>query len=252
MSAHSEFRPPPRLPKASDVLATQLRLRILSEGLGPGDSLPAEAELIEEYQFSRGTVREALRLLEADGLVRVRRGAGGGVEVTKPDGSAITESLALLFAFQETTLDKLIAFRLIVEPPAAAIAARDATPRQRQRLIELANPSLVESVDFHRALGEATNNDILKIILMAVDQLTEWHTRREVLGPGDFKETALAHASIAQAISTGDERAAEKAMRRHLVGFRSVLEAQNRLTAPIIARPSVAAATRRDPLRQSQ
>src|SRR5690606_35845825 len=112
-----------RVPKASDVLANLIKVRVLSEGLGAGARLPSEPELIEQYQFSRGTVREALRMLESDGIVHIRRGPRGGIEVATPDVHHVTRSLAVLLAFDGTPVSDLLDFRLIVEPAAAAIVA---------------------------------------------------------------------------------------------------------------------------------
>jgi len=207
-----------------------------------GSPLPSEAELIEQYQFSRGTVREALRLLESDGLVRIRRGPHGGVEVAIPDVSHVTESLAVLLAIDETPLRHLMDFRLIVEPAAAAVAAREATDEQRELLLTMCDPAartgLPGSVEFHRLVGEATNNGFMRTILTAVHQVLEWETSKETLSDADLEETRLAHQKIAEAIQQGDEDKAERAMRRHLFKFRDLLAQQSRLDAPIVHRPS--------------
>jgi GntR family transcriptional regulator, transcriptional repressor for pyruvate dehydrogenase complex len=232
-----------KLPKASDILANTLKVQILSEGLKDGSPLPSETELIETYGFSRGTVREALRLLESDGLVRIRRGPKGGVEVATPDVSQVSRSLAVLFAIDETPLRNLVDFRLVVEPAAAAMAAREATDAQRQLLIEAARPEipaeLSTSVDFHRMVGESSNNGFMRTILIAVHQVLEWETSNESLSERQMEETSLAHQKIAQAIYAGDEDRAERTMRRHLFEFREVLQRQGRLQAPIVPRPSV-------------
>lgn len=67
----------PRLPKISEQLADRLRATILGRGMRPGDRLSSEAELISHYGVARGTVREALRLLESEGIIEIRRGAAG-------------------------------------------------------------------------------------------------------------------------------------------------------------------------------
>lgn len=232
-----------RIPKASDILANALTVRILSEGLKPGSNLPSESALIDEYQFSRGTVREALRLLESYGLVRVRRGPKGGVEVSAPDVSRVTQSMALLYALDETPLRDLVEFRLIVEPPAAAMAARSATDGQRAALVAAAGPKdaeLADAVDFHRLVSHATNNGFMRTILTAVHQVLEWETRGETLDVAHDEGTRRAHRKIASAISAGEATKAESAMRSHLTEFRRVLDAQGRLDKPIVPRPTAA------------
>src|SRR5919107_900384 len=81
------------LPKASALLADELRARILGTGLEPGSPLPSEPEIIEQSGLGRASVREALRLLEAQGLVVIRRGSHGGIFVAQPDPSALGRTL---------------------------------------------------------------------------------------------------------------------------------------------------------------
>ena len=236
-----EARPSTRVPKASDVLANTLKVRILSEGLRAGERLPSEAQLIEEYQFSRGTVREALRMLESDGLVRVRRGPHGGIEVASPDASRVTRSLAVLFAFDRTPMLDLVDFRLVVEPGAAAMAARDATLEQRQKLLDTvkseANDTVQHSLQFHRELGVATNNGFMRTILTALHAVLEWQTKPQILSDYDQAESGAAHLAIAKAVSAGHATKAERLMREHLEQFRQVLEREGRLDDPIVPRP---------------
>jgi GntR family transcriptional regulator, transcriptional repressor for pyruvate dehydrogenase complex len=236
-------RPKPRLPKASEILANMVKVRILSGGMKSGERLPAEAELMEEYGFSRGTVREAIRLLESDGLIHVRRGPRGGIEVSEPDVSQVTRSLAVLFAYDGTPVSDLMNFRLVIEPGAAAMAARDATPEQRARLLTATqmngDESIPHSVDFHRELGTATNNGFMSTILTAVYEVLEWQTNTQQLSSEQQADTSKAHLAIARAISSGNASRAERAMRNHIEEYTAVLGEQGRLSQPIIPRPTV-------------
>lgn len=229
-----------RVPKASDVLANLLKVRILSEGLAPGDRLPPEADLIEQYRFSRGTVREALRMLETDGIVAVRRGPRGGVEVAQPDASRVTRSLAVLFAFDGTPVSDLVEFRLVIEPGAAAMAARQATPEQREALLTVTkvdHDDVPHSVEFHRQLGLATNNYFMSTILTSMNQVLEWQTTSTELSAHQQSDTLAAHRSIAEAIKRGDESKASRIMRAHIAEFKEVLARQGMLDHPVVPRP---------------
>jgi GntR family transcriptional repressor for pyruvate dehydrogenase complex len=229
-----------RVPKASDVLANLLKVRILSEGLQPGDRLPPEAEIIEQYKFSRGTVREALRMLEIDGIVAVRRGPRGGIAVTSPDVSRVTRSLALMFAFDGTPVRDLLEFRLVIEPGAASMAARNATEEQRERLLAWTmetDSSVPHSVDFHRLLGDATNNGFMSTMMTSMNEVLEWQTNRQQLTANERDGMTSAHRSIAEAVNKGDESKAAKAMRAHLREFMEVLERQGQLDIPVVPRP---------------
>lgn len=229
-----------RLPKASDVLADRIRSDILGKDLQPGDPLPSEAELIETHGFSRGTVREALRLLEAEGLIVIKRGPKGGIRVRFPDITQVSHSLAVHFAMSKTTLGEFFAFRRLVEPAAAAQAARTATPEQRAYLMEIADeirglpPTLERAPEFHGALGVCSNNGVHQVVLAAMHRVIEWHSLSERLSDEDIEGTTRAHRAIARAIDKGDDKAAARLMNRHLESFESVLAEQGRLDQPII------------------
>lgn len=235
-------RQQPRLPKASDVLADRLRGQILGRGMQVGEPLPSEAGLIAEHGFSRGTVREALRLLESDGLIEIRRGPHGGIRVARPDLSQVTRSLALLLTLAETSMRSFSEFRQLVEPAASAAAARSASDEQRGWLLALAEAGAsrsgpwAPSVEFHEALGVCSNNEILRVVIAAFGQELTWHVPGEQLSREDLADTRRAHRSIARAVAAGDADRASKAMLRHLQQFERVLAANGRLDQPVLPR----------------
>jgi GntR family transcriptional repressor for pyruvate dehydrogenase complex len=223
-----------RLPKASEILAGRLRSQILAERLEPGDLLPSEAELIETTQFSRGTVREALRLLEADGLIVIKRGLKGGVMVRYPDRAALGKAFAIHFATSRASLRDFFTLRLAIEPLAASEAAANATDDERQLLAPFADhPSstldIGEAPRFHDAIAKMTHNSVLEILLTALSEVLDMHMSAETYDPEDVSEVDSAHAAIAAAVISGDRETAEKAMLDHVVTARSRLERLNRL-----------------------
>lgn len=228
--------------KASDVLAEELRGLILGHALEQGAALPSEAELMKEYEFSRGTVREALRLLETDGLIVIKRGPKGGIRVRHPDIGQVSRSLALLFSSSETPLRDLFTFRKLVEPAIAAAAARSATSQQKLWLIEIApqhygvRSGFRDAVEFHGAIGRCSNNGVYEIVLTALHDALEWQVSEERLSHDDVEGTRRAHMTIAKAIAEGDSDAAARGMQRHLQKFEEVLSTEGRLDEPIIPR----------------
>jgi GntR family transcriptional regulator, transcriptional repressor for pyruvate dehydrogenase complex len=222
------------LPKASDLLAEDIRGRIIGEGLEAGTPLPSEGDLIKELGLSRATVREALRLLEADGLIAIKRGPGGGIVVRHPEGAQVTRSLALMLALAEAPLRDLFAFRKTIEPAAAAAAAENASDEQRRRLNEVIDPA--SRVDFHILVAEMSGNALYKLNLAVLHDLIDWHVRAENLSEADVKATVEVHERIAGAIIDGDASAAERLMLRHLESFEAVMAAAGRLDQPIIPR----------------
>jgi GntR family transcriptional repressor for pyruvate dehydrogenase complex len=233
------LRAPRRLPKAAEVLADELRAQIIREGKPAGTQLTTEAELIEEHGFSRGTVREALRLLEAEGLIAIRRGPRGGVSVAQPDLTQVSRSLSLLFTVHETPLSDFFGFRKLVEPYAARLAAT-ADDEQRRRLFAYAEKTpdhdSEEATNFHRELAECAGNEIVRVMLVALHNVLDRHVRLEMIDEGLLPTVADVHRRIAKAILDGQPDVAERRMRRHLEAFEALLREQGRLDQPIVPR----------------
>lgn len=113
--------------KTGEAVAANIRQQIATGDLAIGDRLPTEDELIEHYGIARTTLREALRILESQGLIRIRRGRGGGATVTMPDLSRLAEPLAVVLQLRRTTVADLDAARLLIEPHLAAWLAEHRT-----------------------------------------------------------------------------------------------------------------------------
>jgi DNA-binding FadR family transcriptional regulator len=226
-------------PKAAELLADQIRASIIGNNLAAGSRLMSEGELIEQRGLSRATVREALRLLEAEGLITVKRGPRGGIAVRHPDPSHISRALATMVALRDVSLRQLFDFRLSIEPDAAAAAATVITEEQREDLLastEQSESHVPESVDFHVLVAQASGNALNHIVLAALHEVLELHVRLESLSEETWEETRSAHEKIARAIASGNATKAQNAMRRHLERFRADMESAGRLDEPIIPR----------------
>ncbi|MBW1890645.1 MAG: FadR family transcriptional regulator, partial [Deltaproteobacteria bacterium] len=114
----------------------QIQEAILEGRLQTGDTLPSERDLKEMFNTSRGTLREALRVLEQKGLIEIKLGVGGGSVVKAVGVDKISESLALLIRTQRVSLNHLAEFREAVEGIIAAQAAERATPADIKQLKE--------------------------------------------------------------------------------------------------------------------
>ena len=114
--------------RAFQLVVEQIEASILDGHYSPGDNLPSELQLKEMFKTSRGTVREALRVLEEKGLIEIKPGAGGGPTVKKPEHDKIIENFSLLLRFQRISFDHLAEFREMLEGQAAALAAQRAKP----------------------------------------------------------------------------------------------------------------------------
>jgi len=127
-----------RVRKAYEQVNDQLRELIVSGELAPGERLPNEAVLAREFGVSRATVREALRILTAQNLIRTTKGAGGGSYVTLPTVDHISEflrgNLNLLSESDHVTLEEFLELRELIEVPAARLAAERASTSDVDRL----------------------------------------------------------------------------------------------------------------------
>src|SRR3954465_6709508 len=150
--------------KLSTALADSITETILRDGLQPGSRLPPEREMGEQFGVGRGTLREALRVLEAEGLITVRSGPHGGPVVSKPDALRLARLLILLLISWGTTLRSVYDVRILLEPLAAGRAAESATAEQIAQLhasvaaleavIEDEDAVIEENQRFHRLLAE--------------------------------------------------------------------------------------------------
>ena len=105
-----------RVPKASELIARRLRRQIQDERLKPGDPLPSETDLREQFEVSRPTLREALRILEAQQLVSIARGATGGARYSLPEIGMVAEHTGIYLEAHGATQHDLTEARLTIEP----------------------------------------------------------------------------------------------------------------------------------------
>lgn len=225
-----------RIPKASDMVVTGLRNRILSEHLPVGHRLPSELELVDEFGLGRATVREGLRVLEREGLIEIKRGPTGGISVRHPDIGQVSDAISVLFALRGVTLREFLEFRQMVEPTAARSAARLATTEQRDAIIASAEKSTLLSnvADLHVLIGEASRNGVVTTVLQALHTPFVAHFRTPKIDESDRTGTLKSHQRIAQAIADGNEDEAERAMRVHLQAYADYLERAELIDEPII------------------
>jgi DNA-binding FadR family transcriptional regulator len=171
--------------RAADLLAERIRHQIATGELREGDWLPTEAELIERYGVSRPTLREAIRLLEADSLIRVRQGRPGGAQVSIPGPAAAAPLFGLVLTMTGTTLADVYEARLTIEPAAARRLAgqgteadHDALAAEIDRVATSTGTTLpfgAATVAFHRRLVELAGNQTLATIITMLGTITSRH-----------------------------------------------------------------------------
>ncbi len=220
---------PVRVARASDAVVQQIKALIFSGRLAPGDQLPSEKDLTEQFGLSRITIRDALRVLESEGLIEIRVGARGGAFVARPSTQRVSESLTTLLRLQQITIQELIEARLVVEPHVASLAAKRATARDigameqavanARAAREAGDPRFMpHSVAFHFALAEAAKNQVL---LSTVNSFrTPFHEALATLPATDMAERAITdHQQILDAIKARDGERAQHVMHQHIAYF---------------------------------
>lgn len=225
------------VPKAGEVIAGRIRAQILSTDLQVGDRLPSEGELISTHGVSRATVREALRILESEQLIEVRRGRGGGILVRYPEATSIARSLSSILTLNQSPLRDIFDFRLVVEPSASRLAAERATPSQQQRLEILSTSKVAaDEVEFHFAIAQAANNVLYEATLCSLVEVTRQYIDMTPVALPHREAGSHAHIQIARAIGERDGEAAAAATERHVRAFRDLMEVAGRLDQPCISR----------------
>jgi DNA-binding FadR family transcriptional regulator len=223
MQAGVSFEPVRPSRASADVVA-QIREAILSGKVKPGDRLPTERDMAQQFGVSRVTIRDALRALEAGGLIRVKIGGGGGPYVTQPDIGILRDSLSAHFQLHGATLRELAEARMALETTAARLAAERATEEDIAALgsaLAAPNPSTAtRSLDFHTTLVAASHNRALLIMFSATRALIQeafdaLHARQP-----DMAETARrVHTALYQAIQQRHPDLAVRLMREHMLDF---------------------------------
>lgn len=228
-SGADALEPVKRVRKAYEQVYDQLREMILGGQLAQGHRLPNEVQLAQRFGVSRSTVREALRLLVAENLVRTAKGSGGGTFVTLPTLDHVSEflerNLELLSLADDVTLSEFLEARELIEVFAVRQAAVRRTPADLEalRATLLADDGTLSpeeqyrhNREFHAVLVDACGNALLRIAAEPIFAVLHTHLSRTALSPAFPRKVCADHAVILEAIEAGDADLAEQRMRTHL------------------------------------
>lgn len=221
-------------PKRATVIAHRIVQDIRKRDLGPGAQLPPERDMLLTYAVGRNTLREALRVLEQQGVLTIRPGPGGGPVVSSPDSRHLASTLALLMQFAETPFRTVIETRQHLEPITARLTCEHADPAVLAQLRESVNKMarqlddldafLDENRRFHSIIGWGSENALFGYCINSL----HWITDGTVLGadyPKRFRKLVWqAHDEVCNGIESGDPAQAEAAMRKHMDDTRTYFE----------------------------
>lgn len=223
---------PVRIARASQEIVEQIKASIISSQLPPGERLPTEREMAEQFKVSRITVRDALRVLESQGLVAIKVGAGGGAFVAKPSIGPVSELMTDMLRRNKASIHELVEARMIIETSIAGLAAERATAEDlgamEQAIAEArsgyaaGDPHFTpHSVEFHVALAHAAKNDFLLFTVNSFRSLF-YEVLEELIPAPDMSERAIEdHQKILDALKGRQANRARELMREHLAYFQA-------------------------------
>ncbi len=202
--------------------------------LRPGGRLPSEREMVAQFGASRSTVREALRVLESNGVVRSRPGDPQGPEVLAFSPAALTKQMTRLAQVDQMSIAELVCFRMVLDGSSSLLAARLRTPpeleamertvdRMESAIGEGFGPFSEADVAFHEAVAQASRNVLLQVcntvvrgvvLTLIADKVTRARNSQALM-----RESLQHHRKVLEAIRLGDGPAASRISRQNLYDY---------------------------------
>jgi GntR family transcriptional repressor for pyruvate dehydrogenase complex len=220
------FRTVQKQEKVSNEIIDQVRETILSGKLKPGDKLASETELTKRFGVSKATMREAQRVLEAMGLIEIRKGIAGGSFVAEVDMRTTTHSIINFLHFQKVSIKEITMLRYFIEPPVAQIAALRNTDKDIEKLGSIIAESRVsgdggrpKGIGFHHYLVRIVGNPILILMIDFVDNLIQSikEKHKQYLGPEFYQSMRKDHELVLECLIQKDPFAAAVAMSQDIL-----------------------------------
>lgn len=225
---------PPRVRrKRYDRIADAIRVWIMEKNIRPGDRLPPERELMQHFKASKGTMREALKALELQGLIRLKTGPNGGPAVAEVTDQKAIELLGNYFYSQSLSLADVYAIRKTLEPQLAEAVCGHLSEAQLQALAaqvdgcscapepEAVRAQRMAELDFHEILAEACPNALLafycRFVTAMLKNLTVCQAIYETSDPHFTEEGQRYHAELLEAFRAEDPARARQIMYQHML-----------------------------------
>ena len=217
----------------------QIQEAILDGRLTAGQTLPAERELKEMFNISRGTLREALRVLEQKGLIEIKLGVGGGSVVKTVDTDQISESLGLLIRSQKVSLNHLAQFREDVEGIVAAHAAENHAAEDIRKLKDLlenahacaqkgsSHRDAFIDIDkqIHMTMAQITGNPVYISVLTSIhDNIHRYYDRFLSMEKPELEENYTDLCDLVDAIENADIELARTLAQQHVQRFNQYMQ----------------------------
>ncbi|MET8005625.1 FadR/GntR family transcriptional regulator [Nonomuraea glycinis] len=225
---------PVRTVRAYERIVEQIEEAVESGSLQPGERLPSERELMAQFAVSRSTVREALRVLQARGLVRSRPGDPHGAEVLPFSPAALHKSMTTLARVDELSLGELVQFRMVLDASANLLAARLRTDEELAEMaaaIERMRAAVAGSYDefsaadvaFHDTVAGASRNKLIQICTDVVRSIVLDLIAEKIAAAADrealMNQTIRHHEEVLAAIRAGEGLLAARLSRQSMYDY---------------------------------
>ena len=220
--------------KVAALVARQLVRDIARRDLQPGATLELEAAMLERFKISRASLREALRILETQGLITIKPGPGGGPSIAEIDSRDFARMSTFFFQVFRVRLREVVEARLIIEPVMASLAAARRDPdmvRQLDEVVRTGEQARSEhdwraaANEFHSLVLGMSGNQLLTVVAKALKDIFTERVSVFAFPEGERNRVLESHRRVAKAIADGDAAAAEDLMREHMSEYsRSVTE----------------------------
>jgi GntR family transcriptional regulator, transcriptional repressor for pyruvate dehydrogenase complex len=247
-----------RAPKTAELIASHIRSQIVRHELRPGVTLPTESDLMTQFGVSRPTLREAFRILEAESLINVRRGVGGGALVTAPDIAIGARYVGLLLQLDGATIADVYEARTALEPICAGmfaarrreedLTALDQTLKEVAALIDASPDGVPEAhawsqktYDFHELILRGSGNKTLALQGQLLHEVVDMHYAATIADkfaennrPERFRRVLLSFRKLAKLVTAGDSEGAQSHWLRHMQTAAKTLLGDDVKNKPIV------------------
>jgi GntR family transcriptional repressor for pyruvate dehydrogenase complex len=225
-----------RQPKLAEIVADVVRQRILTGELADGELLPTQDIFVNEFGVSRPSMREALRILEAEGLITVRRGNVGGAVVHRPESRHAAYTLALVLQSRGVALDDVGAALQQLEGACAGLCAKrkdrkkavvkvlEECNKRAEAALDAPLDYVRATADFHRSLAECSGNETMRLLVGSIESLWLTHvqswaeatTEAGGFPDRDYRAKGLrVHRELTELIAAGDVAGATTLAQSH-------------------------------------
>jgi DNA-binding FadR family transcriptional regulator len=225
--------PLPRSEKVASRVARLIVRDIVESDRQPGDALEPESRMLERFGISRASLREALRILETQGLITIKPGPGGGPSVGAVDSRDFGRMATLFFQVMRVDLGSVVEARLVIEPVMAGLAAERHDPELNGQLkanVALHDSSLDDRTwlkvtqEFHAMVCSMSGNPLLNLLARALKDIYTDRVSGYVFPQENRQHVIETHAEIAEAIIGGDAETAERLMHDHMATLAKFFE----------------------------